>query len=96
MAVTKEQIIEQLKLCLDPELLIDVHTLGLIYDIRIKEDLLEIDMTFTFPGCPYGPMLKEDVTNKLKAIKGVKDVKLNITFDPPWKPSDELRAMLGM
>jgi len=113
--VTKPQIEEALKQCYDPELLIDVWTLGLIYDIKIiplehkgtdeknntADNLtafanLEITMTFTFPGCPYGPMLVEDITSKLKAIPGVKDVKLNVVFEPPWKPSDELRAMLGV
>ncbi len=100
--ITKDQIQEALKQCYDPELLIDVWTLGLIYDIKIikddKEDStnLEITMTFTFPGCPYGPMLVEDITRKLKEVPGVKDVKLNVVFEPPWKPSDELRAMLGV
>ena len=124
MAITKDQIIETLKQCYDPELLIDIWTLGLIYDIKIteqenkKEDNqennkkeinkdklsnnasnsanIEITMTFTFPGCPYGPMLVEDVTKRVKEIPGVKDVKVNIVFEPPWKPSDELRAMLGV
>ncbi len=99
--ITKPQIIEALKQCYDPELLIDVWTLGLIYDIKIisaenNQSNLEITMTFTFPGCPYGPMLVEDITKKLKEISGVKDVKLNVVFEPPWKPSDELRAMLGV
>src|SRR3989338_5954013 len=93
--VTKSQIEEALKQCYDPELLIDVWTLGLIYDIKIDDAAnIEITMTFTFPGCPYGPMLVEDITRKLKEVPGVKDVKLNVVFEPPWKPSDELRAML--
>lgn len=96
--VTKPQITEALKQCYDPELLIDVWTLGLIYDIKIDEaaNKIEITMTFTFPGCPYGPMLVEDITKKLKELSGVKDVKVNVVFEPPWKPSDELRAMLGV
>ena len=105
--VTKPKIEEALKQCYDPELLIDVWTLGLIYDIKIipvenKESdeknnaNLEITMTFTFPGCPYGQMLVEDITKKLKELSGVKDVKVNVVFEPAWKPSDELRAMLGV
>lgn len=99
--ITKDQIIDALKQCYDPELLIDVWTLGLIYDIKIisaenNQSNLEITITFTFPGCPYGPMLVEDITNKLKALPNVKDVKLNVVFEPSWKPSDELRAMLGV
>jgi|SRR3989338_5261969 len=96
--VTKSQIEEALKQCYDPELLIDVWTLGLIYDIKIDDaaNNIEITMTFTFPGCPYGPMLVEDITKKIKDIPGVKNVKVNVVFEPPWKPSDELRAMLGV
>ena len=96
--VTKSQIEEALKQSYDPELLIDVWTLGLIYDIKIDDaaNNIEITMTFTFPGCPYGPMLVEDITKKIKDIPGVKNVKVNVVFEPPWKPSDELRAMLGV
>jgi metal-sulfur cluster biosynthetic enzyme len=94
--VTKEQIIKKLKNVLDPELNIDVWTLGLIYKIIIKKSDINIKMTFTFPGCPYGPWLLENVRSKISSIKGIKNVNVELTFDPPWEPSDELKGMLGI
>ena len=94
--VTKEQIIQVLQVVFDPEIQVDVWTLGLIYNLEIKEDIVNIKMTFTSPMCPYGPMLMDDIKSKVMGIKDVKDVNIEITFDPPWKPSDELRATLGI
>jgi len=105
--ITKEEIIEALKTCMDPEIQIDVWTLGLIYNIDITESIeaekdgkkqsdIKITMTFTTPMCPYGPMLMDDIYKRLNDIEGVGKVKIDITFDPPWKPSDELRSMLGV
>ncbi|MBS3133669.1 metal-sulfur cluster assembly factor [Candidatus Woesearchaeota archaeon] len=96
MAIQKESAIEVLKKVNDPELNIDVWTLGLIYDININENNLNIKMTFTTPMCPYGPWLVEDIKKKLSEIKGVNSVNIEITFNPPWQPSEELRAMLGV
>lgn len=96
MAITKEQIEEVLKTCQDPEIHVDVLTLGLIYKIEIKNNNVEIVMTLTTPFCPYGPMLIEEVKAKVKQLKGVKDVEVHITFDPPWKPSEDIKAMLGL
>ena len=94
--VTKEQIIQVLQVVFDPEIQVDVWTLGLIYNLDVKEDIVNIKMTFTSPMCPYGPMLMDDIKSKVMGIKDVKDVNIEITFDPPWKPSDELRATLGI
>lgn len=94
--VTKEQVIEALKQVVDPELMIDVWTLELIYGTVIKDDDVTITMTFTTPLCPYGPMLVEDVKEKIRTIDGVKKVDVLVSFDPPWKPSDDLKEMLGV
>jgi metal-sulfur cluster biosynthetic enzyme len=91
---TKEEIIEILKQVEDPELMIDVWTLGLIYEITIKENEVYVLMTFTSPLCPYGKVLFEEIEAKI-ADKGFKP-RVNITFDPPWAPSDEIKDMLGM
>ncbi len=94
--VTKEAVVEALKQSFDPELNIDVHTLGLIYTTTIKKDDVKILMTLTSPMCPYGPMLIDDVKQKVTSIAKAKKVDVEITFDPPWKPSDELKMMLGL
>ena len=94
--ITKEQIIEVLKTCYDPEINIDIWTLGLIYNIDIVEDKVNIRMTFTSIMCPYGPMLVEDIKTKLGQDKEIKEVNVEVVFNPPWQPSEELRAMLGV
>ena len=94
--VTEEQVRETLKQCYDPELNMDMITLELIYGVTVTNDNVNIRMTFTTPACPYGPLLLDDITKKLKAIPGVKDVKIDVVFDPPWQPSEELRALFGV
>jgi metal-sulfur cluster biosynthetic enzyme len=94
--VSKEQIIKKLRDIADPELNIDIWTLGLIYKIDIKKSDINIKMTFTFPSCPYGPWLLENVRSKISSIKGIKNVNVELTFDPPWEPSDKLKVMLGI
>jgi len=94
--VTREQVIEALKLVEDPELFLDIWFLGLIYNIEIDGSEVILEMTFTSPMCPAGPELKQDVTTKVGAIAGVSSVVINITFQPPWEPSDEVKGLLGM
>lgn len=93
--MNKEQAIEALKKVMDPELAIDIWTLGLIYDIKIEKDKVTIAMTFTNPLCPYGPQLAADTKNELKKI-GFKTVEIEFTFNPPWKPSEEVKMLLGL
>lgn len=93
--IEKDKVIEVLKECYDPELRIDVYTLGLIYNIDIQGEDVNIRMTFTTPVCPYGPMLLENMKEKL-GDAGIKNVKIDVVFSPPWKASDELRSMLGL
>jgi len=95
--VTKEQVISVLKECVDPEIRIDVWTLGLIYDLQIKDNgVVYIKLTFTTPFCPYGEVLLQDIKERLATSDGVKDVEIEVTFEPAWKPSDEVKAMLGI
>jgi metal-sulfur cluster biosynthetic enzyme len=93
--ITKEELIEVFKKCIDPELGIDIWTLGLIYNVDIKEKSVHILMTFTSPFCPYGPAMVEEL-KELLLEKKVGEVDIQITFEPPWQPSDELREMMGM
>ncbi|MBI4095633.1 MAG: metal-sulfur cluster assembly factor [DPANN group archaeon] len=93
--VSKEEVIEALKNCEDPEIHIDVWTLGLIYDLQIKESgIIYIKMTLTTPFCPYGDMLINDIKEKVCKIAGVKSTEIELTFEPPWQPSEELKQMM--
>ncbi len=93
---TREEVIEALKTVEDPELFLDIWFLGLIYRVEVKEENVEIDMTFTSPMCPAGPALISEVKEKVGKLDGVEDVKVEIVFQPPWEPSDEVKGMLGI
>jgi len=97
MTITREQVIEKLKQVVDPELRLDVWTLGLIYDIQInKDDTIFIKMTFTTPFCPYGQMLIDQIKENIMKIPDVKDADIEIVFEPLWQPSEEVKLMLGI
>ena len=94
---TKEDVMNVLKGVNDPEIGIDIVTLELIYSINASENgKVDIKMTFTTPMCPYGPMLVEEIKAKVSENNGVKEVNVDIVFDPPWQPSEQLRATLGV
>lgn len=95
---TKEEIIEVLKTCFDPEIPIDVWSLGLVYDILFEGDTVRIKMTLTAPGCPMSGQIGSDIKGKLESIPGVKTAIIEIVWDPPWNPdkmSEEAKAKLG-
>ena len=88
MSDLKEQIIEEIKKIYDPEIPVNIYELGLIYDIIIDdENNVKIDMTLTSPNCPVAESLPNEVKNSVKEIKEVKDVDLNLVWDPPWDKS---------
>lgn len=93
---TREDVIEVLKTIEDPEVFLDIWFLGLIYRIEVKEEIVEIDMTFTTPMCPAGPMLTEQVKTRVEELEGVSETVVQVVFEPPWEPSDEVKAMMGM
>jgi metal-sulfur cluster biosynthetic enzyme len=83
----------------DPELNYNVVDLGLVYDIDVEDGNVRILMTLTTPLCPIGPMVEEQVREKLALFPGVKDVQVEFTFDPPWNPSrmsEEAKFALGI
>lgn len=94
--VSKEQVIELIKSIYDPELFIDIWTLGLIYHIDIDENKIAIRMTFTSMACPAGPQLVGEVQDKLKTLPGIETVEVDVVFDPPWEPTEDLKAMMGI
>ena len=94
----KEQIESALKECYDPEIPLNVLDLGLIYDIRLDNGSVEIDMTLTAPGCPMHALISKDIETKVRNVEGVGDVKVNVVWDPPWTPeriSEEGKRVLG-
>jgi metal-sulfur cluster biosynthetic enzyme len=97
--VTKEAVYQKLKEVLDPELNINIVDLGLIYDVRTKDNDVFIVLTLTFPGCPLAGIIHRGIKEKVGKIKGVGKLDLKITFDPPWdfsRVSKEAKVKLGV
>jgi metal-sulfur cluster biosynthetic enzyme len=98
--ITEAQVIEKLKTIKDPELGIDVWTLGLVYKITIDDEGIEILMTLTSPFCPFADELIKQVEQTLAKLFDPKDkisaVRVELTFEPAWEPSEELRMQLGV
>jgi|TARA_B100002003_G_C14141911_1_gene549040 metal-sulfur cluster biosynthetic enzyme len=95
MTLTKKDAVEVLKQIQDPELAIDVYTLGLIREIKIKKKDIKVTMTFTSPTCPYAPQLVASIKAGLKT-RGFTEPEMEFTFNPPWEPSEEVKMMLGL
>lgn len=99
--ITKEQVLEELKKVIDPELNINIVDLGLIYDVDINKasnDVL-ITMTLTSPGCPLSIVFEEWIPEAVKKVEGVKNVKINLVWEPAWDPdkiSDDVKEQLGI
>lgn len=96
--ISQEQVINKLRECLDPELGVNIVDLGLVYGVNIEGNRVNVLMTLTTPGCPLDSYFTRDITTKLKALKGVSDVSVELTFDPPWNPSqmsDQSKDFLG-
>lgn len=97
---TEEKIVAYLKTVYDPEIPVNIYDLGLIYKVDLQDDgMLNIDMTLTAPSCPAADFLVEDVSQKMRSIEAVKDVKINLVFEPEWSKdmmSEEAKLELGM
>ncbi|WP_212003727.1 iron-sulfur cluster assembly protein [Chitinophaga sp. HK235] len=98
-ATLREKIEEQLKTVYDPEIPVNIWELGLVYEIKIKENnRIGIDMTLTAPGCPVAGDIIREVDEKVRNIEGVSEVDVHLTFDPPWNKemmSEEAKLELG-
>jgi FeS assembly SUF system protein len=99
MARITHDVVKSLKTVYDPEIPVDIYELGLIYKVDLSDErLLTVEMTLTAPGCPVAGEMPGWVEGALRGIEGVEDVKVNMTFDPPWTParmSDEAKLELG-
>lgn len=95
----EEKIVAYLRTVIDPEIAIDVYSLGMIYKIDLEDDgTLNIDMTLTAPNCPMADFIIEDIHQKLNSISGVTSLNVNLVFEPEWNQdmmSEEAKLELG-
>ena len=97
--VTKEQVYEALQDCYDPEIPVNIVDLGLVYDVEIEDDKVEVKMTLTTPGCGMGGMIASNAQSLIMDLPGVAEANVNVVWDPPWDPSrisEEAKQKLGI
>src|SRR5205085_3715280 len=101
----EKQIWEAMRTCYDPEIPVNIVDLGLIYDCRVSPlpdgsgNQADIKMTLTAPGCGMGPVLAQDVQNKLLSIEGIDAANVELVWDPPWNQgmlTEEAKLQLGL
>ena len=95
----RERIVDALKTVYDPEIPVNIFDLGLIYDVRIKEKMVEIDMTLTAPGCPVAHTFPGMVERTVAMVPGVSGAIVDLVWDPPWTSdliSEAARLELGL
>lgn len=95
---TQAQVGEILRNVFDPELMISIVDMGLVYGIGIQEGTVHIKMTLTAMGCPLWFNIQEDVERQVKQLKDVNEVKVELVFEPRWNPtmmSEDAQMMTG-
>ncbi len=93
---TARKALRQVK---DPELDMNIIDLGLVYDVEVAGGEVHVKMTLTSPGCPAGPMITNDAYRVLRGLEGVKDVDIEIVWEPYWTPErmdPKVRALMGL
>ena len=97
-ALTQDAVYEALEEVIDPELGLDFVSLGLVYDVEIQGSDVYVTFTLTYPGCPIGPQVAEQVKEFVGDLEGAEAVYPKMVFDPPWSPdmmSEDAKFALG-
>ena len=96
----KPKIIDAIRTVFDPEIPVNIWELGLIYDVFVdSHGVAAVQMTLTAPGCPAAQSLPVEVANRVKAVEGVTDAKVDVVWEPPWtkdRMSDAAKLQLGL
>ncbi len=97
--VSLDEVYEALRDVYDPEIPINVVDLGLIYDVKVDEGNVDVQMTLTFAGCGMGPYIAQQAEWRLAELENIEDINVDLVFDPPWTPdmiTDEGKKLLGL
>lgn len=95
----EKKVIEALRKVIDPELGVNIVDLGLVYKIKTTDGKVYILMTLTSPGCPLSFVFEDLIRGALSKVRGVKDIKIELTFEPLWSPekmTKEARLKVGI
>lgn len=93
------QLIEALRQVVDPELMINIVDLGLVYEVGVDDKTVNVEMTLTSPACPAGPQIIQQSKMALEQLEDVDEAKIKLVMTPPWTPermTDEARDQLGI
>lgn len=97
---TEAELIDALKQVVDPELMINVVDLGLVYEVEQADDgKVQVEMTLTSPACPAGPQIIQQAKMALEKLEGVQEADIKLVMSPPWTPdrmTEEARDQLGI
>ena len=99
MIELENKVVDVLKTIYDPEIPVDIYELGLIYDVRINEKKVSMDMTLTSPHCPVAESLPMEVKRSVEEIPEIEEVEVKIVWDPPWdktKMSESAKLELNL
>ncbi len=98
--VDKESVLEALKTVIDPEVGLNIVDMGLIYDVHVEGERVDVTITLTSPGCPIGPEILNSVETVPLELEGIKEAQAHLVWSPPWDPetmmSEEGRDQLGI
>jgi metal-sulfur cluster biosynthetic enzyme len=97
--LTMDDVKEALRDVYDPEIPVNVWDLGLVYDVKINEGQVYVQMTLTAPGCGMGPYIAQNAEWRIAEVEGVVDVEVDMVFDPPWNQdmiTEDGKKLLGI
>lgn len=98
--VDKKVVLEKLKQVIDPEVGLNIVDMGLIYDVNVEGESVDITMTLTSPGCPFGPQIINGAEAAPLELEGITEAKAHLVWSPPWNPetmmSEEGKDALGI
>ena len=92
-------LLEKLRKIIDPDLGVSIIDLGMVYDLKVNRDLVNVEMTLTSPGCPYGHLLISQVEQQIIEEPDIKKVNVNLVWNPPWsedRMSEELKWAMDL
>jgi len=96
----QDKIVEKIRTCYDPEIPVNIYDLGLIYNVNVEPSGdVQVKMTLTAPGCPAAGTLPGEVEDKITMVPGVKNVKVDVVWEPPWDKdmmSEAAKLQLGI
>lgn len=85
--LSEEVVYDALRKCRDPEIPVNIVDLGLIYDVRVADDRVNVKMTLTTQGCGMGGYIAREAEEQIQALPGVREAKVELVWDPPWNPT---------